>query len=57
MKCQFRINEFKTLQTSQVLNKMNQVEKEIPISLIDEVHFQWVYRWIKLKCWLELYGE
>ena len=58
MTCQFGINEFKTLQTSQVLDKMKQIEKDIlMIDPIQPIQYQLQARWIKLKCLLELYGE
>ena len=47
-------NAFKSLQTSQVLAEMGKIEECLP--MVDLVQ-QWEARWIRLKCWLEMYGE
>lgn len=47
----------KRLQTSQVLDKMKQIEENIRILAVGSVNDQWAARWISLKCWLEFYGE
>lgn len=51
------MDALKSLRMSQVLDKMKQIEKDIPINEVNDVHHEWVARWIKLKSWLELYKK
>ena len=45
----------------EVLDKMRKIESDVPVGPTDVVSAystdQWEARWIKLKCWLKMYGE